>query len=259
MKKYNVTKIPYVLKNVSLPKELSVSSTIPSEEGTVILVKAKSHLGKKNDLDFTSSRLGWLWEGDIIPGVLGYRKAATEFAGIVPEKVKVGDTLHLLCESGVVGKIEGVFPAWGTPMEVEVLGAVAGINGTILNIKNYVLFEKTKENKKEIPLIIFLSTIMDAGKTTMITKLIHQFVQNGKSVATIKLTGVAFSQDLMKMKDAGATTVYDFVDNGLPSTCNGNSKQVVTSALSLVSAAKEKNPDIIFAEFGDGVLGEYHV
>ena len=163
-----------------------------------------------------------------------------------------------MCESGVVGSISGVFEAWGRPMKVKVLGGVIDKNGRNMNLKDFALRED-KITQKNIPVIVFLATRMDSGKTHMACKIIHELKAWGKKVSFVKLTGVAFTQDLMKVKDSGAFKVLDFVDMGLPSTCNGNAGAIVSSALKLLSLASVGNPDFIAVEFGDGVLGEYHV
>lgn len=256
--KIKLTKIPSVFKNVHFPQVVSISDKIPSTEGSIIMVEAQTHEGKFNILDFVGGRLGKLWQWDKIPAVLGARYATTEFAGFVPISVSAGDELYLLCESGVVGAISGVFEAWGRPMKVKVLGSVLDKQGKPMNLKDYKL-PYVKKIKKSIPIIVFLGTRMDCGKTTMACKIGHELNALGKKIAAVKLTGVAFTQDLMKFSDAGVSPVYDFVDMGLPSTCNGNSSEIVVSALNLINLTKSRKPDCILAEFGDAVLGEYHV
>lgn len=256
--KIKINKIPSVLKNVPLGSSVNISAKIPAQEGTVMMVEAGINEGKLNVVDYKGGKLGKLWHKDIFPAVLGFRKALTEFAGVVPKKVEIGDELYLLCESGVVGEISGVFESWGRPMKVKVLGSITGANKNPMNLKDYKL-DITKKKVKQSPLIIFLGTRMDCGKTTMACKIGHNFNLSGKNVGGVKVTGVAFSQDLMKLKDAGVKSVYDFVDMGLPSTCNGNSEEVVDSALKLVTLANIHTPDCILVEFGDAVLGEYHV
>lgn len=256
--KIKLSKIPSVFKNVPFPPQVVISSRIPAEEGSIVLVEAGPHEGKKNILDFVGGRLGWLWQRDKIPAVLGFRKAPVEFAGEIPSSILPGDELYLLCESGVIGAISGVFEAWGRPMKVKVLGSILDKAGSPMNLKNFTL-PKVAPSRKKIPLIIFLGTRMDSGKTVMACKIAHVFKSLGKKVLAVKLTGVAFTQDLCKMADSGVAAVYDFVDMGLPSTCNGNVQEVVASALNLINIAKKENPDYILVEFGDGVLGEYHV
>lgn len=256
--KIAIDKIPSVFKNVPFGTQVSISPKVSAKEGAVIMVEAGPHEGKMNILDFTSGRLGWLWQWDKIPAVLGYRKATTEFAGFIPGKIEAGDELYLLCESGIVGAISGVFESWGRPMKVKVLGSILDDYGKPMNLKQFKL-KSNKKIHKDCPIIIFLGTRMDCGKTTMACKIGNALSALGKKVAALKVTGVAFTQDLMKLKDAGVSPVFDFVDMGLPSTCNGKREEVIASALELVNLAQKNNPDCILVEFGDAVLGEYHV
>lgn len=257
MKKIKIDKIPSIFRRVNLPNEVYLDRKIPAEEGVFIIVKAMENIDKNNVLEFIGGRLGKLIEGDIIPAVLGYRKAPVEFAGIVPKKVKAGDELFLLCESGLVGELMGVYEDWGKPMKVKVLGALVDEKGKHLNLKNYKL-ANIKPIKKTIPLICMLSTRMDSGKTMMGCRIAHHLKIAGKKVAAVKVSGVAFTQDPYKFRDHGADPVFDFVDMGLPSTCNGNAQSVVESAENLINHAKQTDPDLIILEFGEAILGEYH-
>ena len=76
-----------------------------------------------------------------------------------------------------------------------------------------------KRSRKSAPIVAVLATCMDSGKTSLICKLADYFHDKDLTIAGAKLTGVAFMQDPYKMKDAGISTVMDFVDAGLPSTC----------------------------------------
>lgn len=257
MKKIKLDKIPYLFKNVKLPYEVHISNKIAPVEGSMIVVQALENEGKKDDFDFTNGRLGKVVKGDIFPGILGSRKALVEFAGYIPTSVEVENELYLVCESGLIGQISGVYESWGKPMKVKILGGIINKDGSQLNLKDYS-FPKIKNNKN-IPIIAFIGTRMDCGKTTMACKIALGLKNAGKKIISIKPTGVAFSQDLYKLKEYGAFQVFDFVDMGLPSTCNGNLKEVVLATENLINKAKSYNPDLILMEFGDSLLGAYHV
>lgn len=258
MKKITINKILSIFKNVNLPKEVYISDTIPSQEGTFLVVQALENEGLKDTIDFPSGRLGKLIQGDIIAGVLGYRSASVEFAGYIPKEIHVNDELSLLCESGIIGKISGIYEAWGKPMKVKVLGAIVNQQGNILQLDQYSL-PTIKTNQNNVPLIAFLATSMDTGKTTMACKIAHALTMEGKKVAAIKTTGVSFTQDLYKLADHGAFPTLDFTDMGLPSTCGLDGKKVVESAQNLINTVSLSNPDVILMEFGDGIIGQYHV
>lgn len=258
MKKIKLDKIPSVFKNVNLAKEVLIDSHITAKEGVVVVVQAEENSGKKDVLEFVGGRLGIVLKGDIFAGVLGYRKAPVEFAGEVPKKVKVGDELYLLCEGGIIGEISGVYEAWGKPMKVKVLGAVVNEKGKPITLKQFVL-PQIKDDPRKIPIICFLATRMDSGKTIMACKIAHHFKHRGKRVVAIKPTGVSYQQDPYKLLDNGVESVFEFTDSGLPSTCNGNVEQVIESTMNLINHAKSYNPDLILMEFGEGIIGEYHV
>lgn len=257
MKKIKLDKIPYLFKNVNLPYEVCISNKISAVEGSIIVVQALENEGKKDDFDFVNGRLGKVVKGDIFPGVLGFRKAVVEFAGYIPTHVDIGDELYLVCESGLIGQISGVYESWGKPMKVKVLGGIVNKDGNQLNLKKYSLPKIINNN--DIPIIALIGTRMDCGKTTMACKIALNLKKAGKQVNAIKPTGVAFSQDLCKLKDYGSQVVLDFVDMGLPSTCNGSVEKIITAIENLINRAKLSKPDFILMEFGDSILGAYHV
>ena len=258
MKKIKLDKIPSVFKNVNLPQVVKIGNKIPAAEGTMVVVCAEENSGKKDVFEFIGGRLGIVLKGDIFAGVLGYRKALVEFAGVVPKKIKKGDYLHLICEAGIIGEISGIYEAWGKPMKVKILGVILDKNDKPMTLKNYTLPKITPITKK-VPIISFLATRMDSGKTIMAAKIVHYFKQQGKKMVAIKPTGVSYTQDPYKLIDNGAEKVFDFTDMGLPSTCNGDVTQVIESTMNLVNHAKSMNPDLILMEFGEGIIGEYHV
>lgn len=258
MKKIKLDKIPSVFKNVNLSKEVLIDNHIPAEEGAMVIVQAEENSGKKDVLEFIGGRLGIVLKGDIFAGVLGCRKALVEFAGEVPKKIKVGDELYLLCEGGIIGDICGVYEAWGKPMKVKVLGALVDEKGQPQLLKQFAL-PKIKDDPRKIPIICLLATRMDSGKTIMACKIAHYLKRFDKKVVAIKPTGVSYQQDPYKLLDNGVESVFEFTDTGLPSTCNGNVKRVIESTINLINYAKLTNPDLILMEFGEGVIGEYHV
>lgn len=254
--KVRLDKIPSIVKNISLSCQVEVVERIKAEEGSVLVVEALEHEGRNNVLDFASGRLGRLVKGNLIPAVLGKRRALREYSGNIPRVVKSGNKLSLLCESGLIGEIKGLNKSWGVPMKVKVIGSLLE-KGKHANIKNYSI-EWTRVLKKSAPIVAVAGTCMDSGKTTMICKMAQHFKARGIKVGGAKLTGVAFTQDLFKMKDAGIDPVVDFVDAGLPSTC-GKPEEAVGAALGIINRVNKDLPDIIFAEFGDGIIGEYNV
>ncbi len=256
MKKIKFTKLPSIVKNLNLSYEEELGKVIIPEEGGVIAIEALSHEGKNNAFEHISGRLGKLLQKDIIPAVFGQRKALREYSGKVPNKVNPGDELYFLCESGLIGEIQGLNEFWGQPMKVKVIGSIIK-NGKQMNIKDFSLDSKDVL-KTGAPIIAVIGTSMDCGKTTMICKIAEHLKSNRRKIAGAKLTGVAFMGDLLKMIDAGIYPVIDFVDAGLPSTC-GNTEKTVNAAISIIKKLNKSNPYAIIVELGDGIMGEYNV
>jgi hypothetical protein len=254
----HLSKITSIVARLHLPASVAISDDIIPVEGAVILVEALSDEGKNNTLEFANGRVGHLVQGDIIPAVLGKRRALREYSGDIPRSVVPGDMLYLLCESGLVGEIRGLNAVWGVPMQVKVLGGIIDpITGKQLNIKDAAVARR-HSLAESAPIIGVVGTCMDIGKTTTIRKLIKHFKNQGLKVAAAKLSGVASIHDINLIHDAGAQPVLGFHDGGLPSTC-GDTSSVVETALGILHELNQSDPDLIMVEFGDGILGEYNV
>ncbi len=254
----HLSKITSIVARLHLPAAVIVSENIIPSEGAVIAVEALSDEGKNNDLEFANGRIGHLVQGDIIPAVLGKRRALREYSGDIPKDLAPGDILYLLCESGLVGEIRGLNAAWGVPMQVKVLGSIVDpMTGNQLNIKDAAIARK-QSLPESAPIVGVVGTCMNIGKTTTIRKLIKHFKSQGLKVAAAKLTGVASIHDINLIHDAGAHSVLGFHDGGLPSTC-GEASSVIETALGILHELNRSNPDVILVEFGDGILGEYNV
>jgi hypothetical protein len=75
----------------------------------------------------------------------------------------------------------------------------------------------------------------------------------------VKLTGVSLMRDTLSMRDAGAIQALTFNDAGAASTHAGMTVPVARGLLNRIAASRTERPDVILAELGDGILGEYGV
>ena len=78
----------------------------------------------------------------------------------------------------------------------------------------------------------------------------------GLRVAAAKLTGVSLMRDALAMQDAGAVAALTFNDVGVATTHAGITVATAKGIFNRLAASK---PDVIVAELGDGILGEYGV
>ncbi|MEZ5073324.1 MAG: hypothetical protein R2691_00610 [Solirubrobacterales bacterium] len=97
---------------------------------------------------------------------------------------------------------------------------------------------------------------MDAGKTVAAVAIVRELEAMGLRVAGAKLTGVGRVRDILAMRDAGADSVLDFVDAGLPSTVVPAADY--ERALAIKAQARREHLDVVVAEAGASPLEPYN-
>src|SRR5919107_336913 len=110
--------------------------------------------------------------------------------------------------------------------------------------------------ERNVPVVYVAGTCMNAGKTIAATELVRGLTRGGLRVAAAKLTGVSLMRDALSMLDAGAVAALTFNDVGVASTHPGVTVVTAKGIFNRLAAAK---PDVIVAELGGGILGEYGV
>jgi hypothetical protein len=200
--------------------------------------------------------------GDVLAGTLGSRRALRGYAGEVPGSIAVGDILHVLNLGGIIGLCTSSHPDLGPPLRVEVLGAVLGFPalgdriGRPTHIRDHAIPERATLACRAA--VVFVAgTCMNAGKTAAGTELVRGLARAGVRVAAAKLTGVSLMRDTLAMTDAGAALAATFNDAGAASTHGERTVPIARGILSHLDEAA--SPEIIVAELGDGILGEYGV
>jgi len=213
-----------------------------------------------NQLEDIHGRLSAVQAGDLIVGALGHRNALHGYEGIVPKAVSKGSTLNLLNLGGVIGECVSHNPDVGPPFELEILGQVLVYPefnsrvGKLANIAQKALSEVP--NAPRVPVIYIAGTCMNSGKTSVACILIRKLTQAGYRVGGAKLTGVSLIRDILAMRDYGAELSLDFTDTGVVSSSMETATQ--TSRI-LFSELGSKGVQIVVAETGDGIMGEYGV
>lgn len=229
----------------------------PPRAGDVVVVRALTDSATYNQLELTTGRLAKINPGDLLVGVLGRRRALKGFVGDVPERVRGGDSLHLLNMGGVMGSCTGHHSSLSDAIRVEVIGFACTETGKVRNISDRALEPRETLPPSCAPLVMVVGTCMNSGKTYAATELIKQATRAGLRVAAAKLSGVACLRDTLNMADHGAVATASFLDCGLPSTVGvGDLAPVAKAVVAHLSAC---SPDMIIIEMGDGILGGYSV
>jgi len=248
-------------KNAHLGSEVIVGDEIRAAEGYVLAVRILEDKSAYNTVEDLSGRMVSLRAGDVLAGTLGTRRALRGYAGIVPPHIAVGDVLHVLNLGGILGRCTSVNPDIGPPFNAEVLGAVLTFPalgdriGRPAHIRDGGV-PPADRLESEVPIVYVAGTCMNSGKTVAATELVRGLARGGLRVGAAKLTGVSLMRDALSMQDAGAVAALTFNDVGIASTHAGVTVATAKGIFNRLAAAK---PDVIVAELGDGILGEYGV
>jgi len=260
--KVRLDRIASSTRNARLGSEVLIGPEIVSEEGRILAVRIDSDKAVYNQVEDPTGRLIRLRSGDVLAGVLGARRALRGYEGEVPRSLAAGDTIEVLNLGGVLGRCTAGNPDLGPPFTAEVLGAVLSFPktgdrvGMPATIRDGAV--PTAENLLDgPPIVAVVGTCMDAGKTVAAGAVIRGLFRSGLRVAGVKLTGVSLRRDALAMLDAGAVEALTFTDAGIVST---DDAAALPTAFGLLNElARSTKPDVIVAEFGDGILGEYGV
>jgi hypothetical protein len=261
MFRITVDKIASATKNVPLKREIWLDNNMHAEEGYIVAGRITGEKSIYNTAENCQGRMVTLHAGDIIVGVLGHRNALHGYSGVVPDKITTGDTLQLLNLGGVIGKCTSINPEIGKPFDVEILGQVLVFPefGSRVGTPAFVQMNKLTNSvelkaTRKVPIVYVAGTCMNAGKTLAACQLIRHLAGKGMKIAACKLTGVSLLRDVLNMQDYGAEYAASFSDAGIVTTSADNSAQ---TALTVLSHLSQTDADVIVAELGDGLLGEY--
>lgn len=256
-----VDKIASSTKNVPLRREIRVSEEIAAAEGYIVAARCQGEKSVYNQLEDLHGRMVTLHDGDVIVGVLGHRNALQGYSGVVPQKISAGQRLQILNLGGVIGQCTSANVDVGPPLDVEILGAVLTFpefedrSGVPAHIgMNAIPCERG--DLPPVPVVYVAGTCMNSGKTCAACRLVRQLAVRGRAVGVCKLTGVSLRRDTLQMIDYGAKWAVSFNDAGIVST---SGETAVTVAHGLVRHLAQLGAEVIVAELGDGIMGEYGV
>lgn len=251
-------------RNAALADDVIVGDQIVAAEGYVLAVRILDDKSTYNEVEDRAGRMVKLRSGDILAGTLGVRRALRGYAGEVPASIAVGDTIEVLNLGGILGRCTSVNPDIGPPFKAEVLGAVLSFPelgdrvGRPAHIRDRAI-APTETLTCDVPVVYVAGTCMNAGKTVAATELVRGLSRRGMTVGAVKLTGVSLMRDALSMQDAGAVAALTFNDAGAASTHAGMTVPVARGLLNTLTQPRGPRPDVIVAELGDGILGEYGV
>lgn len=253
-------KIASVTRNLKLERSLTLSPEIRAEHGAVLAGRILGDKCSYNQLEDVNGRMTVLHGDDIVVGALGHRNALHGYEGVLPMQVKAGQKLHLLNLGGVIGECVSWNSEVGPPFEFEVLGQVLVYPqlGSRLSEPANICMGAIKAGgaSPNCRVIYVAGSCMNAGKTAAACTIVRRLVQAGYRVGGAKLTGVSLMRDTLNMRDYGAEATLDFTDGGVVCTSPETAVKVAKTIFVDLSA---RHLDIVVAETGDGILGDYGV
>ncbi|MBI5836733.1 MAG: hypothetical protein HZB25_05785 [Candidatus Eisenbacteria bacterium] len=254
-------KIASVTRNCRLAPDVVVSPKVDCRAGAVLAVRILGEKGTYNQLEDVHGRMSFLHGGDVIAGALGHRNALHGYSGVVPEKLAVGETVHVLNLGGVLGHCVSHNPEVGEPFRAEVLGSVLAFptfqsrSGVPAHISMNAL-PPAEALEGRAPVVFVAGTCMNAGKTLAACQIVRHLAHRGLKVGGAKLTGISLMRDVLSMRDYGAWRALTFTDVGVVAT---DPATAVPASRAILGELARGAPDVIVAELGDGILGDYGV
>ncbi len=258
-----IDKIASATGNVPLRRDARLASEVIAKEGYIVAGRIIGEKTTYNQLEDVHGRLIALHDGDVIAGVFGHRNALHGYSGVVPNQVRAGDRLQLLNIGGVIGRCTSENPDVGRAFDVEILGGVQVFpdfeqrTGVPAHIgMNAITMPHENRSPTNVPVVFIAGTCMNSGKTTAGCRLIRELAKRRIAVGACKLTGVSLRRDVLQMRDYGASWSVSFTDAGIVSTTRDNA---VPLTRTLFAHLEQAGAEVIVAELGDGVHGEYGV
>lgn len=246
-------KIPSVLRNVPLKNLEICYKHAKLKFGDLIITK---YLGNITCIESINGRTLRVFNGDTLIGSIGMREASKGIIGYPPKGIiRPGDKLYLLSEGGLMGIIRSIYPKVKLQVEPFKYIGILKYKHKIANISSFKKIIPCKSLIKSPPLVFFIGTSMETGKTTAAAMLTNYMFKRGYKIAYIKATGTARLKDLLFLKDAGAIVTLDFVDAGFPSTPPYLYKKILEATKGLINYVIQKyNVDCIFIELAGNFL-----
>ncbi len=247
-----------VTRIVDLSGEEVTVAPLPRERwatGDYAVGEVLEHAGGIYEVESTTGRMVEVIGGGLVVGALGSRSATLEAVGDWRE---IGDDflMETLTRGGVFGRTTSATP-FARPHLIP------------LRYKGHVLRSAEPVRMRDCvrraplrpltaPVVLVIGTSMSAGKTTTAITVIRRLRRRGLRLAGAKVTGVARYREILGLADAGADTVVDFVDAGLPSTlCPPDEyEEALATMCSLLQAGE---PHVVVIEAGASPLEPYNV
>lgn len=243
-------KTPYTTRRVPRSAlQTLLTGKLAPKVGDLVLARVEK-LGQHRHLELACGRRARLFEGDEIVLAYGHRYAPDQFEAEVPGDL---DVCHMVAGGGVAARVITRHGRMRAATQVRPLGLLGDRGGRRLNLAQFAL-ERPRHDARRAFTVAVVGTSMNAGKTETAANLIRGFANAGLRVGAAKVTGTGSGGDVWTMADAGAETVLDFTDAGLPSTYLAEPAQVERVMATLLGLLHASGAEAVVFEVADGLF-----
>jgi hypothetical protein len=250
MQSLSAAKWSYVTRRIVEPGDALLGGAIrPPALGDFVLATVE-HVGAHEFLENPHGRRVRLYPGDVIVGAYGNRYATDFYEGYVPGP---NDEVHLLTAGGLIGTVASAHTSKLGPTQLRVLGPLVDAQDRALSTDD-VAAERSPEQRPEMGTIVVVGSAMNAGKTTTTSAIVRGLHKAGLRVGAAKVTGSGSGKDHWAYVDAGADTVTDFLDFGMPSTFGYPVERLISTMFAIRDRLAADGATAAVLEIADGVL-----
>ena len=242
-------KMPYATRRVPRKVLATLLTGVTPSVGDLVLARVEK-LGQHRHLELASGRRARLFAGDEIVLAYGHRYAPDQFEAEVPHDL---ERCNMVAAGGVAARVLTRHSGMKAATTIQPLGLLGDRTGRKVNVGDFALPAIAVEPMRAFTIAV-VGTSMNAGKTETATQLIRGLTQAGLHVGAAKVTGTGAGGDAWSMSDAGARTVLDFTDAGLPSTYLASTEEVERVMNLLLRTLWKSGPDVVVLEVADGLF-----
>jgi hypothetical protein len=214
-----------------------------------LVVSRVVRLGVHDHVEDRVGRRMRLFPGDLVVGAYGNRYATDLYEGYVPR----GSRTHLLTAGGLVGDVVAEHDAVVLPTALEVVGALLDGDLRPLSTEDFAA-PLPGHAAPRLAGVAVVGTGMNSGKTTTASALVRGWMRAGLRAGAGKVTGSGSGKDRWAYVDAGAHSVADFLDFGMPSTFGYPQERLATTMFAIRDTLAAGDTDAVVLEIADGLL-----
>lgn len=240
----------FITRNVDFSLVESLLEDQAPKRGDLLLAQVE-RIRQHTRLEDVHGRRVHLYPGDEVIVAAGGRYASDQFEAEAPEAL---GPCHLVAAGGLAAVVKQRHARIKPATEITLLGVLGGRVGDAINLSRFAPLQRYPVGQVDLPVLLVIGSDMNAGKTTTAAACIFGLRQLGLRVAGGKLTGTGAGPDYWRMKDAGAISVTDFLDAGLPSTVGVAADELVGLLRRFKASAQDACADLLVVEVADGVL-----